>query len=214
MVNTLNGVRTQAIAKIKKHWFISSLVVLIGIYAFLTRDRSVSWEEEVLLNTGQTIWVKRTVVYSQQGGAGNPLDVMYRPKSHQISFDWNGKNYIYKRGGVMVLAIASTGKPALVGKADSGAWNFANEYKCTIPFYVQFIPDDSGTAWTWPASIEPFLYNLPTNLFGSFGNPDDMLPRYTVQQKSLQRYLADPQLVSSHKIDPAYTGDLCKPKEK
>ena len=52
VANTLTGVLRQAIAKIKKHWIISSLAVLIGIYAFLTRDRSVSWEEEVLLNTG------------------------------------------------------------------------------------------------------------------------------------------------------------------
>ena len=46
-------------------------------------SKTVHWEEQVLLNTGQTIWVERTVIYSRRDGAGNPLDVAYRPEKDQ-----------------------------------------------------------------------------------------------------------------------------------
>ena len=46
---------------VKKHWFISGLALLIGSCAFMMRDRVVEWEEEVPLNTGETIWVKRSM---------------------------------------------------------------------------------------------------------------------------------------------------------
>ena len=36
-------------------------------------SKTVQWEEEVPLNTGETIWVQRTVKYTYRGGAGNPL---------------------------------------------------------------------------------------------------------------------------------------------
>ena len=56
--------------------------------------KTVHWEEEVPLNTGETIWVKRMVNYSIQGGAGNPFDMAYRPDWPEvIEFKWNGKTY-------------------------------------------------------------------------------------------------------------------------
>ena len=173
-------------------------------------SKTVQWDEEVPLNTGQTIWVKRTVVYTRQGGAGNPFDVAYRPDEYALEFEWAGRQYLFRQGGVMVLAIAPTGVPVLVGKADAGAWDATHGYKCTIPFYVQFVPDGSGRAWFWPDRIEPWLYGLPTNLAAEVPKPGMKVDRYTAQQKTLQPYLADRQLLSAHRIDPGYTGDLCK----
>jgi len=179
-------------------------------------SKTVHWEEEVPLNTGETIWVKRTVVYTKKGGAGNPLDMAYRRDHDEaIEFTWNGKNYYYKgEAGIMVLAVSPKKQPILVAKAADNSWDATYYYGCTYPFYVQLVPDETGRAWTWPPHIESWLYNLPANLFRSFGQPDGMLSKYTAQQKSLQPYLSDPLSVSMHKIDPAYTGDRCKPKEK
>lgn len=57
------------------------MILFVCMTALLSAcSKTVQWEEEVPLNTGETIWVKRTVVYSAQGGAGNPLDMAYRPK--------------------------------------------------------------------------------------------------------------------------------------
>ena len=110
----------------------------------------------------------------------------------------------------MVLAIAPTDVPVLVGRADAGAWDATHGYKCTIHFYVQFVPDGSGRKWSWPDRIELWLYGLPINLAAQIPKPGSKIVRYTTQQKALQPYLADPQLQSAHRIDPGYTGDLCK----
>lgn len=192
------------------------LLALAAVLQLTACSKTVQWEEEVPLNTGETIWVKRTVVYTKQGDAGNPLDMAYRrEKDEAIEFTWNGRNYYYKgEAAIMVLAISPKNTPVLVAQADANAWDARYNYACTNPFYVQLVPDATGRAWSWPPHIEAWLYNLPTNLFGDFGKPDGMLLRYTVQQKRLQPYLSDPRLVSSHKIDPAHTGDLCKRKEK
>ncbi|MDH5799085.1 MAG: hypothetical protein OEZ19_11005 [Paracoccaceae bacterium] len=179
-------------------------------------SKTLQWKEEVQLNTGATIWVKRTVVYTKRGGAGNPLDMAYRRETDQaIEFTWNGRPYYYKgEANIMVLAISPENTPVLVAPADGNAWDSRYHYACTLPYYVQLVPDATGRAWTWPPHIEPWLYNLPTNLFGDFGQPEGMLLRYTVQQKRLQPYLSDPRLVSSHKINPEYSDRSCKQKKK
>jgi hypothetical protein len=72
------------------------LLALIAATQLTACSKTVQWQEEVPLNTGDTIWVKRTVVYSAQGGAGNPGDIAYRPEKDQaIDFTWNGKSYYY-----------------------------------------------------------------------------------------------------------------------
>lgn len=212
----LPSASTGALAWAKKHWIISISVALISSCSFITRDRSVSWEEEVLLNTGETIWVRRTATYASMGGAGNPLDFQYRIKgSPTLDFEYNGKKYSFKeKAGLMVLAISPKKIPVLVMPASSGLWNVIHKYACTYPFYVQFEPAASGKDWSWPPQIETWLYDLPANLFRDFGKPDGMLTKYTRADKATQQYLNDPQLIHVHKIDPAHTGDLCKRKEK
>lgn len=198
------------------NWVSRILAASAIVLSLSACSKTVHWDEEVLLNTGETIWVKRTVVYTKQGGAGNPFDTAYRKeKDEAIEFTWNGRSYYYKgEAVVMVLAISPKKQPVLVARAEDNAWDARYNYACTYPFYVQLMPDATGRAWVWPTAIEPWLYNLSTNLFQDFGKPDGILPRYTVQQKKFQPYLADPRLLSSHKIDPAFTGDLCKRKEK
>ncbi len=51
------------------------LLAVVGALQLTACSKTVQWEEEVPLNTGETIWVKRTVVYSLQGESGNPMDI-------------------------------------------------------------------------------------------------------------------------------------------
>ncbi len=194
-----------------------TLTLVLGMSLLLTAcSKTVHWEEEVLLNTGETIWVQRSATYTYQGGTGNPLDMAYRIEgAPTLEFTYDNKKYSFReRAGLMVLAISPQKTPVLVMPATSGGWDAVHQYKCTYPFYVQFVPDVTGQVWSWPTSIEPWLYELRTNLFADYGTPERMLPRYSREQKSNQKYLNDPQLIFAHKIDPAYTGDLCKRKEK
>lgn len=179
-------------------------------------SKIVQWEEEVPLNTGETIWVKRTVKYTYQGGAGNPLDMDFRPELNQIiEFSWNGKNYRYEGDArIALLAISPKKRPVLVARAEDNSWEAVHHYACTIPFYVQLVPDDTGLAWSWPPRIENWLYNLPPNLLLERHPPERMKKRYTVQERQQENYLGSVNTPSQQTIDPTFTGDLCRPKEK
>lgn len=130
-------------------------------------SKTIQWEEEVPLNTGEVIWVKRSVTYSLKGGAGNPFDFDYRPDwMDTLSFTWRGNDYSYTGDAVLMLLAISPLKntPVLVADASMNSWDRKNSYKCTVPYYVQFSPMDDKTVWVWPPNIESWLYGNKNNL--------------------------------------------------
>jgi hypothetical protein len=175
-------------------------------------SKTVQWEEEVPLNNGQILWVARTVVYSSQGGAGNPLDTAYRPGPDQtIEFKWKGQDFRYKGDArLMLLAISPAGKPVLVAKAADNSWYARHNYACTLPFYAQLVPDDTGRSWTWPPRIEPWLLNLPANLMLSRHPPERMQRKYSAADRQAADGPGAAGNPSQQEIDPDYTGDLCR----
>ncbi|WP_096696130.1 hypothetical protein [Polaromonas sp. AER18D-145] len=195
---------------------IATVLALAATTLLSACSKTVQWEEEVPLNTGEAIWVKRTVVYSAQGGAGNPLDIKYRPERDEaIEFAWNGKTYRYQGDArIMLLAISPQKKPVLVARAEDNAWEARHNYPCTIPYYVQLVPDQTGNAWTWPSKIESWLYDLVPNLLLERHAPNQMKKRYSAQERQTEDYPGAVQSPSKQRIDPAFTGDLCKRKEK
>ena len=178
--------------------------------------KTVQWEEEVLLNTGETIWVSKIVNYSIQGRPGNPADIGYSPEQVEtLSFKYGGRSYMYKGDAsqIMVLAISPQKTPVLLAPALSRGWSSRNNYKCTKPYYVQLIPDASGLVWTWPEAIEPWTYNLPTNLMLNRKHPSEMNKRYTMEDKSKQDFWNDRQLLDIQKINPLKEPFNCVKKE-
>lgn len=146
-------------------------------------SKTVKWEEEVLLNTGETIWVRRQVRYTYRSNATNPLMYSLKPewKKH-IYFDYRGKSYHYfGDASLMVLAISPKGMPVLVAPASFNGWANESRYLCTVPFYVQLIPKENGEEWYWPPSIEPWLYGLKTNLLRDFSMLDSDKRKLTIE---------------------------------
>ncbi len=129
-------------------------------------SKTVTWEEEVPLNTGEVIWVKRSMPWAYMGGFGNPFDIAMRPTGEQtIRFEYGGNAYNYTgNANILWLAITPEKKPVLVARAADFGWASANNYTCVTPYYVQFVPDPTGKTWTWPEKIEPWLYQLEVNL--------------------------------------------------
>jgi hypothetical protein len=138
-------------------------------------SRTVTWEEEVPLNTGEVIWVKRSMPWVYMGGFGNPFDIARRPTREQtLSFTYQGKEYSYTgRADVNWIAISPEGQPTLVAPAASFGWNTANNYYCVTPYYVQFTPDATGQQWIWPEKIDPWLYGLPANIMVNIPKLDE-----------------------------------------
>lgn len=175
--------------------------------------KTVQWEEDVPLNTGETVRVARSVEYTLQGGAGNPLDLGWRPDSRtaRLSFQWGGRTWRFDaHGGPLLLAIGPDRRPALLALAEAGAWDARHRYACTVPFYVQFVPDDSGQRWRWPPAVDPFFFEMRANLLQDIPTPDKNAGSYpaaavrATNDRVLQRY------PSRQRIDPNYTGDTCR----
>lgn len=176
-------------------------------------SKTVEWEEEVPLNTGETIWVKRTATYVRSSAYANPLKLSWRIESETLAFEWAETKYTWRGdANLMLLAIDSQRRPTLVANAASGfSWGNRHEYKCTSPYYVQFVPrrpDD----WFWPPAIEPWLFGLAANLLRHRTAPEEMLRKISAEQRN--RLDSDLRLRSteSGQILPNYIPDYCKGK--
>jgi hypothetical protein len=167
--------------------FLKALLIAVTALQITACSKTVQWEEEVPLNTGETIWVKRTVEYKLKGAGGNPFDMAYRPDwTEEIAFEWKGKKYSYVGDAdLMLLAISPhTQRPVLVAQAANKQWSRQNNYRCTTPFYVQFVPTANGKEWSWPPNIEPWLYEMDHNLMANKSEADHMMKRYTISDRA------------------------------
>ena len=190
----------------------TSLRIVVAIAAALgltACSKTVQWEEEVPLNTGEIIWVKRTVGYSLKGEGGNPMNIGYgRDYTETLSFEWGGKKYVYKGDAdLMVLAISPRNQPVLVAPAANKGWDWNHNYHCATPHYVQFLPDTSGREWTWPPEIESWLYGLPSNLMRQRRKPQEMQERYTTIDKAAEDATSAIQSPSTASIDSKFVGN-------
>jgi hypothetical protein len=185
------------------------LLTLLAALQLTACSKTVQWEEEVPLNTGETIWVKRSVDYTLQGGAGNPLDIAYRPDwVEKLQFEWGGNKYVYEGGAsVILLAISPQDTPVLVAPAADSDWRYKHDYKCTVPFYVQLVPDAKRKNWTWPPAIEPWLFGLQYNLMRSRHAPAEMEKRITAQTRNMKDADGSIQSPSHARINPTFEAE-------
>lgn len=191
--------------------------LMLASALFLTGcDKSVVWEEEALLNTGDVIWIKRSEKYSLQGDAGNPLDLLYRPEGKgTLEFTWGGRAYSFREHGApILLAISPQNVPIIVAQADGGSWDAMNNYACTTPFYVQFVPDSSGGRWAWPPQIETWLYGMKSNLLLAKPMPGSEITRYSMAERAAADARIHVLIPSRAEIDVEYVSDICKPKSR
>lgn len=206
------GVKAWMLGWFARHKFLTFVVLLVGSCSFSLRDRHVSWEEEVPLNTGETIWVKRELLYTYRGGAGNPFDMDFRPNwTETLSFEWRKQRYSYTGAAkIMLVAISpTTQQPILVANATSKLWDEKNGYGCTIPFYVQFYQETPGGPWRWPTSIEPWLFDLPHNVMIHTPDLGDVQKRYLLQDRQRLDDSVAVHSPSYTKIDKTFQGEDC-----
>lgn len=142
-----------------------TMLAVVAALQLTACSKTVQWEEEVPLNTGETIWVKRSGAYTYKSAPGNPLDFGYGPERRStIEFDYKGKKYSHtSEAGLVLLAIDPEGKPNLIAPVNDD-WGWQHNYYCVTPYYVQFRSDETGKHWNWPEQIDHWLYNLPVNL--------------------------------------------------
>jgi hypothetical protein len=198
------------IATAERHWIVSLLSLFIGSCMFMTRDRTVTWEEEVPLNTGETIVVKRTGRYVDYGYDLSQNRLGYRPDPKStIEFMYKGKMYSFtSEARLMLVAVSPNGIPNLVANPASRDWGDRNLYSCDAPYFVQFQPNAADHEWIWPDRIEAWTYNLPVNLLIGIADMKDDGKKFTLQDR--QSGNASAAAYSYNRfVDPTYTYDAC-----
>jgi hypothetical protein len=178
--------------------------------------RNVAWDEEVPLNTGDVLVVHRTVQYEIRGAPGNPLDIGWGTKpGATLKFAWKGRQFAFaSHDRPLLLAISPSGTPVLIADADAGRWDKEHGYACTTPHYVQFVPDPSGSRWTWPATMEPWLYGLPANLLRNYPTPGNVQARFAAPEVSYANASLGPPPRQERAVDSHYVSVNCQRKAK
>ena len=176
-----------------------------------SKVKTVEWDEEVPLNTGETIWVKRSGTYHYESQSGNPLKFGYSPQARStIRFIYKNKFYEHTDdAGLVLLAISPDGVPNLVAPADSYEWQWKHGYFCASPSYVQFRPDKTGKTWTWPEQIEPWLYSLPTNLIFGLVPPEGNNKKFTSLDRTQENAPVSVRFSEYENIIPTFQHQNC-----
>jgi hypothetical protein len=203
---------TVQMVSLRKFW--KTLMAAVIALQLTACSKTVQWEEEVPLNTGETIWVSRKIEYALQSGFANPFSLgMFPTREQELQFSYAGQAYSYKgRANLILLAISPTKQPNLIAPAADFGW--ANEgehkYSCVVPFYVQLVPDSTGKKWTWPLKPEPWLYGLSANLMRTHPNMDEhRKERYSTKDRDQRDSTYRLQFPPGAAIDPTYKEGLC-----
>ena len=189
---------------------VQQMALLFGAMIALSAcTRAVRWEEEVVLNTGETIVVKRKGTYTYQGLTSDGQHFTYVPEPQTtIEFTYKEKRYSHSgHGQLQLIAVDAKGLPNLVARP-SDEWTKQNKYSCDPPYYVQFRPSPNGNDWTWPERIEPWLYKLPTNLVLGLAEIEDDGKTFTAndqQDKNGSAY----RYAHNKFIEPTHFYDAC-----
>lgn len=193
-----------------------AMVLALGMAMFLSAcSKTVQWEEEVPLNTGETIVVKRSGTYTFKSAPGNPLEFGYGPEwLSTIEFTYRKRHYSYTGdAGLILLAISPDGEPNLVASAANHDWQWKNSYHCITPYYVQFRPDSIGMHWTWPEQINHWLYGLPTNLIFGLPSLESSGKKFSPDDRAKKNASVTAAFGHYKSIDPKHSSENC-PKRK
>jgi hypothetical protein len=154
--------------------------------------KTVEWEEEVLLNTGEIIWVKRADTYIRRSEPGNPLQMGWWPDGRSYKFSWHGQSYAYmvkgvSRGPILLYVHINANTIAIV----DGAWP-AN---CEKRGYGEYVW--AGGSWQLQRNINPILVGQPRNLMDYYSAADGAIPARVTQEWIKSQHFELPQRGSS-----------------
>jgi hypothetical protein len=154
------------------------LIALVSLAVLVAGcGKTVEWQEEVALATGERLWLTRRVSYERYGD--NPLALGlsgWRVEREEMSFVWGGKPYTYAYGKVpapMVLFIEpSTAAPAVIVPLP--------HRECRVPHFRQWVA--AGGDWQ-ERPLSPAAHGLHKNLMRHRpGTPEEAQARYSAEQ--------------------------------
>lgn len=162
------GKRETAMNRVRK---LLGLLLALVVAAQLTAcSKTVQWEEEVPLNTGETIWVKRSDSYVKGGDLGNPLKMVWGLEKRAYEFSWHGQKYAFETKPRVSWSIILI----YVFTADNTIAIVHGTRDCAKPGYGEFRWINGG--WHVQKNISPVLIGQPRNVMGFFSSDDGDIP--------------------------------------
>jgi hypothetical protein len=177
------------------------LMLIIGTAMTITAcsetTKTVQWQEEVQLNTGEVIWVKRTDTFVKSAEPGNPLQRTWGLQARSYDFSWQGQKFSYqiktKSGGAILIYVFEDVKSVAI--VDS-AWP-------TCTGYGEFRWLNGN--WELQNNMSPMLIGKQRNLMGTFDSdgeiPDKVSKAFKYQFDSAPNRLKE--IMEIKKIDVA-----------
>ena len=162
------------------------LLVVLAAAQLTACSKTVQWEEEVPLNTGETIWVKRTDTFVKEtGGGGRPLPLTWGLDKRAYEFSWQGQKYAYqvatKVGGPVLIHVFEDKKTIAI--VDS-AWPHCVGYG-------EFRWIDGK--WQLQANVNKSLVGQPRNLMDFYSGTDGEIPARVTQEFIRNSHFDAPQ---------------------
>jgi hypothetical protein len=146
--------------------------------------KTVAWEEEVPLNTGEVIWVKRADTYSRRSEPGNPLQMGWWIEKRTIEFVWQAERYKFQvdTTAILMLHVLDESKNiAVIAWVKNCAKRGYGEYRWI------------GGNWQLQTSINNALIGHPRNLMGYFSANDGDIPLRVTQEWIRSQHFELPQ---------------------
>lgn len=175
-------------------------------------SKTVQWEEEVLLNVGQTITIKRKTELHYDISQDRLFNPYWQFKADQFDFEWRGVSYSYRSEpddaslatvSPLVLAIDSADKPTFLGYADS-YWVHHKAQGCGAAPIVRLVAQ--GHRWQSAPSDDPWILGLQINL-RSGTQPPEAGTKFTWSEKIREFDSWTPQARS---LNQKFQVDSCK----
>jgi len=141
--------------------------------------KTVSWEEEVRLNTGETIWIKRSDQFETKSEPGNPLQSALWPGMRTYEFDWRGQHYVYtttSKESLGALMLYVVGGSSLVVVDTTRA--------CAKAGFAEFRWVEGG--WQLQPNVSPELVGQPRNLMAHYAADGSISGRVTTDMKTAE----------------------------
>ncbi|MDP3760098.1 MAG: hypothetical protein Q8R01_06240 [Ramlibacter sp.] len=151
------------------------LLVLIAAFHLAACSKTVQWEEEVELSSGEILWVKRTDSFKRTSEPGNPLQSAWWPTRRALEFTWHGQRYEFDTDttSIMMLYEVEVSKSMAIV-----AWT----KKCAKPGYGEFRRANGD--WHLQPTVSAAIVGKPRNLMGFYSAVPGQIPaRATIKFK-------------------------------
>lgn len=148
--------------------------LLIGVAVFLLSacSRTVTWEEEVPLNTGELIWVKRSDHFERRSEPGNPLKMGWWLSKRVFDFDWRGQWIRFETPTSHTIMVQ-------VSDAQDGIAVVAWTMECAKRGYGEFRWING--AWQLQPNVNPKHIGQARNLMDYYSPEDGAIPARVTQ---------------------------------